>query len=157
MSDPARLRSDSPPMSMPDRDGGGEADPSRPEYDSDYRSVYWIRYYVLMVTRRRRPFFEDEKARARCEELMGEVAEQEGCRVVSCEVRPSRVIVEVLAPPTISPHSLVTRLRHDAAGPLKAEFPEIETAGGAFAHRYMVTTVPMPEGDREGFESLVPR
>ena len=132
-------------------------DPSRPDYDSDDRSVYWLTYYLLMVTRRRRPFFEDEQARARCEELLPEIAGAIGCEIVRCEISPAQVIVEVKAPPTKSPHTIATRLRHDAAGPLKAEFPTIARAGALFAHQYMVTTVPVPETDLNDFEARISR
>lgn len=132
-------------------------DPSRPNYDSDGRAVYWLMYYVLIVTRRRRPFFENEKARRRCEEVLREVAGSIGCEIVECEVSPSQVIVQVKAPPTKSPHSVATRLRHDAAAPLKAEFEEIARAGAVFAHQYMVTTVPVPETDCAEFESRISR
>lgn len=132
-------------------------DPSRPDYGSDGRAVYWLTYYILVVTRRRRPFFEDELAKRRCEELMPEIAAGIGCEIVECEVSPSQVIVQIKAPPTKSPHSIATRLRHDAAAPLKAEFEEIARAGAVFAHQYMVTTVPVPETDCVDFETRISR
>ena len=158
MSAPSRINADSAPLTLPEpEDAPRDSASDRPDYGADGRSIYWLRYYILMVTRRRRPFFEAERARARCSDLMREIASRIGCEVVDCTVRPTQVIVEVLAPPAVAPHSIATRLRHDAAAPLKAEFPEIEVAGGAFAHPYMVTTVPMPEGDSAGFETLVSR
>jgi hypothetical protein len=40
---------------------------------------------------------------------------------------------------------LVTRLREDVAGPLKAEFAHVRKTGAVFVKRYLLTTVPGPE------------
>ncbi|OZC01485.1 transposase [Rubricoccus marinus] len=145
------------PSTDPSLSGDRVPDPARPDYGTDGQAVYWLRYYVLIVTRRRRPFFQDERARRRCEELMTEIAGQIGCEVVRCQVSPAQVIVEVMAPPKMAPHSIAHRLRYDAAAPLKAEFEEIARVGAAFAHQYMVTTVPVPETDCNDFEARISR
>lgn len=118
-----------------------------PDYRDDGRAVYYLKYYVVLFTRRRRPFFADAAAKVRVEELLLETAEGLGCEVTHLSVYPSSVVLHVEAPPTHSPHVLVTRLREDAAGPLKEEFEEIRRAGAVFVRRYMVTTVPVPEAD----------
>lgn len=126
-----------------------------PDYRDNGRAVYWLKYYVLLVTRRRREFFTDSVIKRRAKELLIEVAEGQGCEVTHCELYPSSVVLHVLAPPTLSPHVLVTRLREDSAGPLKEEFEEVRRAGAVFVRRYMVTTVPVPETDGETFEGQI--
>lgn len=126
-----------------------------PDYRDDGRAVYWLKYYVLLVTRRRREFFADATVRARAEELLRGVAEAQGCVLTHCRLYPSSVVLHVEAPPTLSPHVLVTRLREDTAGPLKEEFEEVRRAGAVFVRRYMVTTVPVPETDGETFEGQI--
>ena len=130
----------------------GEAD-----YDHDGRAIHWLLYYVLLVTRRRKPLFEDEAAKARCEELLAASARGIGCEVVRSEVNPSTVIVHVKAPPTVAPHNLVSRLRRETAGPLLEEFEAIRRVGAVFVHQYMVTTVPVPETTCRDFAAEVPR
>ena len=72
-----------------------------PSYDTDGPTVTSIDYYVLLVTKRRRQHFDDPAARERVEELLGELAETLGCRLTSCEVKPSTVLLQVRAPSTI--------------------------------------------------------
>ena len=146
-------------MTTPDPPLSGDRtpNPASPDYSADGQAIYWLRYYILIVTRRRRPFFESERARRRCEELMVEIAAQIGCEVVQCKVSPAQVIIEVMAPPKMAPHSIAHRLRYDAAAPLKAEFEEIARVGAAFAHQYMVTTVPVPETNCNDFEARISR
>lgn len=129
--------------------------PASPDCRDDGRAVYYLKYYVVLFTRRRRPFFADAAAKARVEELLLETAEGLGCEVTHLSVYPSSVVIHVEVPPTHSPHVLVTRLREDAAGPLKEEFEEIRRAGAVFVRRYMVTTVPVPEADGEASEGRI--
>ena len=122
-------------------------------YESDGRALYWLTYHLLVVTRRRRPFFSDERIRGRCEELLAAVAADLGCEVIACEVHPASAVLHVKAPPTLSPHQIATRLRRDTAGPLMEEFAELDRSGAVFARQYMVTTVPTPETDCADFAS----
>ena len=129
--------------------------PDSPRYADDGRSVSALTYYVRLVTRRRRPFFENPAVCARARELLHASAEALECRVVQCEVSASAVSLAVTAPPTLSPHVLVTHLRHGVAGPLKEEFEEVRRAGAVFVRRYLVSTVPVPDADDEAFEQVV--
>ena len=61
--------------------------PDSPSYQDDGVVVHWLRYHVVLVTRRRRPFFEDAALAARADELVRRAAEGLGCRVAVCEVR----------------------------------------------------------------------
>ena len=133
----------------------GTSDDS-PPYDSDGPIVTSIEYYVLLVTKRRRQHFDDPAARERVEELLGELAETLGCRLTSCEVKPSTVLLQVRAPSTIAPHMIVRGLRRGVVQPLKAEFKAIRRAGSVFVRPYLLATVPMPDGDCEAFERRIP-
>jgi REP element-mobilizing transposase RayT len=133
----------------------GTSDDS-PPYDSDGPIVTSIEYYVLLVTKRRRPHFADPVARERVEELLDELAETLGCRMTSCEVKPSTALLQVRAPSTIAPHMIVRGLRRGVVQPLKAEFDAIRRAGSVFVRPYLLATVPMPDGDCEAFERRIP-
>ena len=130
--------------------------PESPLYQDDGVVVHWLRYHVVLVTRRRRPFFEDAALAARADELIRQAAEGLGCRVAACEVRPSVVRLEVEAPAGLSPLSVATRIARGVAGPLKAESGAVRRSGAAFVHRYLVSTEPVPEGDCEAFVGRVP-
>ena len=127
-----------------------------PPYDSDGPIATSILYYVLLVTKRRRPHFADPAARDRAEALLGELAQTLGCRVTSCEIKPSTALIQVRAPSTIAPHMIVRGLRRGVVAPLKAEFEAIRRAGSVFVRPYLLATVPMPDGDCEAFERRVP-
>lgn len=130
--------------------------PKSPEYLDDGRAIYWLKYYVVFFTRRRKPFFADAAVKARAEELLLETAEELGCKVTRLDVYPSTVELHVEAPPTLSPHVLSSRLRKGAAGPLKAEFEELRRATAVFVKRYVVSTVPVPEADGEAVKERIP-
>ena len=116
-----------------------------PPLRDDGEARYWLTYCVLLVTRRRRPLFADAAVRERCEALLRASAEAAGCRVVCCEVWPAEATMHVEAPPGLSPAELVRRLREGVGSPLAAEVEAVRQAGGAFARRYVVTTVPVAE------------
>ena len=127
-----------------------------PPYDSDGPIVTSIEYYVLLVTKRRRPHFADPAARERAQELLIELANELGCTMTSCEVKPSTALVQVRAPSTIAPHMIVRGLRRGVAEPLKAEFAEIRKVGSVFVRPYLLATVPMPDEDCAAFARRIP-
>ena len=131
--------------------------PLSPTYSDDGVVVHWIRYHVVLVTRRQRPFFEDAALAARADVLIRQAAKGLECRVAVCEVRPTHVVLEVEAPAGLSPLSVATRIARGAAGPLKAENEAVRRSGAAFVHRYLVSTEAVPEGDCAAFVARVPR
>ena len=130
--------------------------PDSPSYSDDGVVVHWLCYHVVLVTRRQRPFFEDDELAARADELIRQAAEGLGCRVAACAVHPSWVTLEVEAPSRLSPFSLATRVARGVAGALKEESEAVRRSGAAFAHRYLVSTEAVPEGDRAAFVARVP-
>ena len=127
-----------------------------PPYDCDGPIVTSILYYVLLVTKRRRPHFADPAARERVKELLNELAETLGCQMTSCVMKPSTAMLQVRAPSTIAPHMIVRGLRRGVVQPLKTEFEGIRRAGSVFVRPYLLATVPMPDGDCEAFEKRIP-
>jgi REP element-mobilizing transposase RayT len=138
------------------RNPSGGASEALAGYDDDGRSATWIEYHVLLVTRRRQPYFADERARARVDELLRAAAAGVGCEVLDLDVWPSSAHVRVKAPPAIAPHMVVRALRRGVAGPLKAEFEAIRRVGAVFVRPYLLATRDVPEADREAFARRVP-
>ena len=127
-----------------------------PAYSDDGVVVHWLRYHVVLATRRRKPFFADAELAARADELVREAAEGAGCRVAACAVHPSWVTLEVEAPAGVAPSRLATVIARGAGGTLKGESEAVRKAGAAFVHRYLVSTEAVPEGDRAAFVGRVP-
>ena len=127
-----------------------------PAYVDDGVVVHWLCYHVVLVTRRQRPFFEDDELAARADELIRQAAEGLGCRVAACAVHPSWVTLEVEAPSRLSPFSVATRVARGVAGALKEESEAVRRSGAAFVHRYLVSTEAVPEGDCAAFVARVP-
>jgi REP element-mobilizing transposase RayT len=128
-----------------------------PAYVDDGVVVHWLRYHVVLVTRRQRPFFEDAELAARADALIRQAAEGLGCRVAACAVHPSWVTLEVEAPSRLSPFSVATRVARGVAGALKEESEAVRRSGAAFVHRYLISTESVPEGDCAAFVARVPR
>lgn len=124
-------------------------------YDDDGRAASALVYHVVLVTRRQRPLFGDRAVAARVEELLGEAARGAGCELVGCAVEPSWVRLEVRAPPTVSPHVVVTRLRRDTAGPLKREVEAARRQGAVFVRRYLISTESVSDPDCAAFVGRV--
>ena len=139
---------DSPPL---EPRGAGS-----PTYRHEGPAVSAIVYYILLVTRRRRPLFVDATVKARVEELVIESAEEMGLGVRCVDVAPATVTVHVEAPPTVTPHEIVRAIRQPTASALKAEFEAIRRAHSVFVRQYMVTTMPVPETDCTAFERRIP-
>ena len=128
-----------------------------PTYRHEGPAVSALVYYILLVTRRRRPLFEDAAVKARVEELVIESAEEMGLGVRCVDVAPATVTVRVEAPPTVTPHEIVRAIRQPTASALKAEFEAIRRAHSVFVRQYMVTTMPVPETDCAAFERRIPK
>ncbi|MDT7858159.1 transposase [Rubrivirga sp. S365] len=147
----------------PDPSAAGDGPPPEPSgaasptYRHEGPAVSAIVYYVLLVTRRRRPLFEDAAVKARAEELVVASAEGAGLGVRFVDVAPATVTVHVEAPPTMSPHEVVRAIRQPTASALKAEFEAVRRAHSVFVRRYLVTTMPVPEMDGAAFERSVPK
>ena len=127
-----------------------------PSYLDDGVVIHWLRYHVVLVTRRQRPFFEDAALASRADELIRQAAEGLRCRVAACAVHPSWVTLEVEAPSRLSPFSVATRVARGVAGALKEESEAVRRSGAAFVHRYLVSTEAVPEGDCAAFVARVP-
>lgn len=104
----------------------------------DGESQYWIEYRVVLVTRRRRPVFEDAALRSRVETRLRSAATEMECRVGWCDVTYATVETHVEAPPTLSPRDLALGLRQRLEDELA-----LEAGGDVFARRYVVTTGPL--------------
>ena len=131
--------------------------PTVPDADlvDDGRSVYRLEYHLLLATRRQRPFFDDVDFRARAGEMVVETCHAAGCEVLSAEFGSRTLRLHVSAPPTLSPHALVVRLRA-MAGAMRAEFPALKANGGLFVRRYIATSVPASATACERFVRAVP-
>ena len=125
-------------------------DPGVPGYAWDGRAASALAYGVVLVTRRRAALFADAAAATRVRELLADAAGGCSCRLVACDVGPSYVRLVVEAPPTVSPHVVVTHVRPGGAA-LKGEFEAARRLGAVFTRRYLVRTGPVSDADCEAF------
>jgi len=109
--------------------------PDRLALCDDGESQYWIEYRVMLVTRRRRPVFEDGAVRERAEALLRSAATEMDCRISWCEVAVATVEAHVEAPPTLSPREVASGLRQRVEDELA---PEV--GGKVFVRRHAVMT-----------------
>ena len=101
----------------------------------DGESQYCIEYRVVLVTRRRRPVFEDAALRMRVETRLRSAATEMECRVGWSDVTYATVEAHMEAPPTLSPRDVAVGLRRRLEDELAPE-----CAGDVFAGRYVVMT-----------------
>ena len=119
------------------------------------RSVHALVYYVLLVTRRQRLLFADGQTAERVAEVFRSEAKALGFAIRALDVRPSTVRIEVQAPPDVPPNKVARDLRRAASSVLREAFPQARD--GLFSRDYMVTSMPVLDGDGDAFAALVPR
>lgn len=120
-------------------------------------AVHALVYYILLVTRRRRPLFAEAAVAARVGELIAARGVEMGLGMQRVQVDPATVTIHVRAPPTLSPHKIVRELSRAVSAPLRAEFAHVRDLDGVFVRDYMVTSMPVPETEGDAFATGIPR
>jgi putative transposase len=75
---------------------------------------------------------------ARLRELLREKAEQLGVGLRKLDILPACVYLQVEAPPTIAPHSIVCGLKAHTSGALRREYKEFTTIPTLWTREYLV-------------------
>ena len=93
--------------------------------DKGRKQVYLLNYHFVWIPKRRKPVLVGDVAK-RLKELIKEKANELGLEILAMEVMPDHIHLFVSAPPTISPHQIMFRIKGYTSRILREEFPHLK-------------------------------
>lgn len=134
-----------------------EADDDGVAFDEGGQTLGDIRYQLIWVTRRGRPFLEGALL-TRTVELLWQAADAIGVRVTRVVSGGDYLVVTIEAPPDVAPAMIVARLKRHSASALRREFDPLRTLPSIWTRRALVTThEDFPESRVRAFVYRQPR
>jgi len=110
------------------------------DYQHSRNKVYLIQYHLVWCPKRRKPVLVG-KIKERLEQIIYEVAEELGIKVLELEVNPDHIHLFISAYPTIPVHKIVKRIKGRTSRILRQEFPELLKLPSLWTHSYFVATI----------------
>jgi putative transposase len=81
------------------------------------------------------------KVKERLEQVIYQVADELGIKVLELAINPDHVHLSISAYPTIPVHKIVKRIKGRSSNILRKEFPELLKLPSLWTHSYYVSTV----------------
>jgi len=110
------------------------------DYQHSRNKVYLIQYHLVWCPKRRKPVLVG-KIKERLEQIIYEVAEELGIKVLKLAVNPDHIHLFISAYPTIPVHKIVRRIKGRTSRILRQEFPELLKLPSLWTHSYFVATI----------------
>ena len=102
--------------------------------------MYLIQYHLVWCPKRRKPVLV-WKIKERLEQIICEVADELGIKVLKLAINPDYLHLFVSAYPTIPVHKIVKRIKGRSSRILRQEFPELLKLPSLWTHSYFVATI----------------
>jgi len=109
-------------------------------YQHSGKRVFLIQYHLVWCPKRRKPVLV-EKVKERLEQIIYQVADELGVKVLELAINPDHVNLIISAHPTIPVHKIVRRIKGRSSNILRKEFPELLKLPSLWTHGYYVSTV----------------
>ncbi len=109
------------------------------EYTHNNKSVILINYHIVFCPKYRRKLLVGA-VKKRLEELMKDVARDNGWEIISREVMPDHVHLFVSADPNTRPHIVVKRFKGRSSRYLRNEFPDLRKMPTLWTRSYFLST-----------------
>jgi len=110
------------------------------DYQHSRNKVYLIQYHLVWCPKRRKPVLVG-KIKERLEQIIHEVADELGIKVLKLAVNPDHLHLFISAYPTIPVHKIVKRIKGRSSRILRQEFPELLKLPSLWTHSYFVATI----------------
>ena len=110
------------------------------DYQHSRNKVYLIQYHLVWCPKRRKPVLVG-KIKERLEQIIYEVAEELGIKVLELAVKPDHLHLFISAYPTIPVHKIVKKIKGRSSRILRQEFPELLKLPSLWTHSYFVATI----------------
>ena len=102
--------------------------------------VFLIQYHLVWCSKRRKPVLVGE-VKDRLEQIIRQVADELGVKVLELVINPDHVHLFISAYPTIPVHKIVKRIKGRSSNILRREFPELLKLPSLWTHSYYVSTI----------------
>jgi putative transposase len=102
--------------------------------------VFLIQYQLVWCPKRRKPVLVG-KVKERLEQIIYQVADELGIKVLELAINPDHVHLLISAYPTIPVHKIVKRIKGRSSNILRREFPELLKLPSLWTHSYYVSTI----------------
>ena len=109
-------------------------------YQHSRNKVYLIQYHLVWCPKRRKPVLVG-KIKERLEQIIYEVADDLGIKVLKLAINPDHLHLFVTAYPTLPVHKIVKRIKGRSSHILRQEFPELLKLPSLWTHSYFVATI----------------
>jgi putative transposase len=109
-------------------------------YQHSRNKVFLIQYHIVWCSKRRKPVLVG-KIKDRLEQIIHQVADELGIRVLELAINPDHVHLFVSAYPTIPVHKIVRRIKGRSSNVLRREFPELLKLPSLWTYSYFVSTI----------------
>jgi len=109
-------------------------------YQHSRNKVYLIQYHLVWCPKRRKPVLVG-KIKERLEQIIYDVANELGIKVLKLAINPDHLHLFVSAYPTIPVHKIVKRIKGRSSHILRQEFPELLKLPSLWTHSYFVATI----------------
>ena len=109
-------------------------------YQHSRNKVFLIQYHLVWCPKRRKPVLVG-KVKERLEQIIHQVADELGIKVLEVAINPDHIHLFVSAHPTIPVHKIVKRIKGRSSNILRREFPELLKLPSLWTHSYYVSTI----------------
>jgi putative transposase len=109
-------------------------------YQHSRNKVFLIHYHLVWCPKRRKPVLVG-KVKERLEQIIYQVADELGIKVLELAINPDHVHLFISAYPTIPVHKIVKRIKGRSSNILRREFPELLRLPSLWTHSYYVSTI----------------
>jgi putative transposase len=109
-------------------------------YQHSRNRVFLIQYHLVWCPKRRKPVLVGE-VKERLEQIIHQVADELGIKVLELVINPDHIHLFVSAHPTIPVHKIVKRIKGRSSNILRREFPELLKLPSLWTHSYYASTV----------------
>jgi len=103
-------------------------------------NVFSIQYHLVWCPKRRKPVLVG-KVKERLEQIIYQVADELGIKVLELAINPDHIRLFISAYPTIPVHKIVRRIKGRTSNVLRKEFPELLKLPSLWTHSYYVSTI----------------
>ena len=109
-------------------------------YQHSRNKVFLIQYHLVWCPKRRKPVLVG-KIKERLEQIIYQVADELGIKILELTINPDHVHLFISAYPTIPVHKIVRRIKSRSSNILRKEFPELLRLPSLWTHSYFVSTI----------------
>jgi putative transposase len=109
-------------------------------YQHSRNKVFPIQYHLVWCPKRRKPVLVG-KVKERLEQIIYQVADELGIKVLELAINPDHVHLFISAYPTILVYKIVKRIKGRSSNILRKEFPELLRLPSLWTHSYYVSTI----------------